>query len=77
MSLTTLIFLLTYMGVALRRIPGLMLDRTGIALLGAIVMIVAGTKSLPQAVQAVDLPTIVLLYALMVVSAQLRLGGPA
>jgi Na+/H+ antiporter NhaD/arsenite permease-like protein len=75
MSLTTLIFLLTYMGVALGRIPGLMLDRTGIALLGAIAMIVAGTISLPQAVQAVDLPTIVLLYALMVVSAQLRLGG--
>lgn len=75
MSLTTLIFLLTYTGVALGRVPGLMLDRTGIALLGAIAMIVAGAISLPQAVQAIDLPTIVLLYALMVVSAQLRLGG--
>ncbi len=31
--------------------------------------------SFPQAVQAVDLLTIVLLYALMVVSAQLRLSG--
>lgn len=75
MTATVFIFLTTYMGVALGRIPGLMLDRTGIALLGAIAMIVAGTMSFPQAVQAVDLPTIVLLYALMVVSAQLRLGG--
>jgi Na+/H+ antiporter NhaD/arsenite permease-like protein len=75
MPLTVLIFLLTYLGVALGRIPGLMLDRTGIALLGAIAMIVAGAMSFPQAVQAVDLPTIVLVYALMVVSAQLRLGG--
>jgi Na+/H+ antiporter NhaD/arsenite permease-like protein len=75
MPLTALIFLLTYLGVALGRIPGLMLDRTGIALLGAIAMIVAGAMSFPQAVQAVDLPTIVLVYALMVVSAQLRLGG--
>lgn len=75
MPQTVFIFLLTYLGVALGRIPGLKLDRTGIALLGAIAMIVAGTMSFPQAVQAVDLPTIVLLYALMVVSAQLRLGG--
>jgi Na+/H+ antiporter NhaD/arsenite permease-like protein len=73
---TAFIFLTTYIGVALGRIPGLTLDRTGIALLGAIAMIVAGgAMSFPQAVDAVDLPTIILLYALMVVSAQLRLGG--
>jgi len=75
MTSAVLIFVATYLGVALGRIPGLMMDRTGIALLGAIAMIVAGAVALPQAVQAVDLPTIVLLYALMVVSAQLRLGG--
>jgi Na+/H+ antiporter NhaD/arsenite permease-like protein len=75
MPLTVLIFLLTYLGVALGRIPGLTLDRTGIALLGAIAMIEAGVMSFPEAVNSVDLPTIILLYALMVVSAQLRLGG--
>ena len=69
------IFLATYLGVALGHIPGLTLDRTGIALLGAIAMVVAGAVTLPQAVGHVDLPTIILLYALMVVSAQLRLGG--
>jgi Na+/H+ antiporter NhaD/arsenite permease-like protein len=69
------IFLAAYLGVALGHIPGLTIDRTGIALLGAIAMVVAGAVTLPQAVGHVDLPTIILLYALMVVSAQLRLGG--
>jgi hypothetical protein len=43
MSATVFIFIATYIGVAIGRIPGLTLDRTGIALLGAIAMIVAGT----------------------------------
>ncbi|MDG4474729.1 SLC13 family permease [Thiovibrio frasassiensis] len=69
------IFIITYLGVALGRIPGLMLDRTGIALLGAIAMIASGAVPLSEAMAAIDLPTIILLYALMVLSAQLRLGG--
>ncbi|MFZ5572977.1 MAG: anion transporter [Thermodesulfobacteriota bacterium] len=69
------IFFLTYVGVALGRIPGLTIDRTGIALLGAIGMIVSGVVPVETAVQSIDVPTILLLYALMVISAQLRLGG--
>jgi Na+/H+ antiporter NhaD/arsenite permease-like protein len=69
------IFIATYIGVALGRIPGLMLDRNGIALLGAIAMVVSGAVLLDQAVASIDFPTILLLYALMIVSAQLRLGG--
>jgi len=69
------IFLLTYIGVALGEIPGLKLDRTGIALLGALAMVVSGVVSEKEALLSVDYPTIVLLYALMVVSGQLRLGG--
>ena len=34
MSLT--IFLITYLGIALGKVPGLVIDRVGIALLGAI-----------------------------------------
>jgi Na+/H+ antiporter NhaD/arsenite permease-like protein len=74
-SPTVIIFIVTYMGVALGRIPGLTLDRTGIALLGAIGMIISGAVPLQSALEAIDLPTIVLLYALMILSAQLRLGG--
>ena len=69
------IFLITYFGVALGRFPGLAMDRTGIALLGAIGMVSTGVLSERDAVMAVDFPTLLLLYALMVVSAQLRLGG--
>jgi Na+/H+ antiporter NhaD/arsenite permease-like protein len=69
------IFILTYIGVAIGRIPGLLLDRTGIALLGAIAMVVSGAVPVGRAVLSIDVPTIVLLYALMIVSAQLRLGG--
>jgi Na+/H+ antiporter NhaD/arsenite permease-like protein len=70
-----IVFCITYIGVAIGHVPGLLLDRTGIALLGAIAMVVGGAVSLGQAVDSIDVPTILLLYALMIVSAQLRLGG--
>ncbi|MBN2419361.1 MAG: anion transporter [Deltaproteobacteria bacterium] len=69
------IFILTYIGVAFGGVPALTLDRTGIALLGAIAMLLFGSLTLNQAVAAIDFPTILLLYGLMIISAQLRLGG--
>ncbi len=74
-TITLIIFIVTYGGVALGTLPGLALDRTGIALLGAIAMVTIGTLSTQQAVGAIDTSTILLLYALMVISAQLRLSG--
>ena len=74
-TLATVIFVLTYAGVAIGDVPKLKLDRTGIALLGAIAMAVTGIVPLDQLNTAIDLPTLLLLYALMVVSAQLQLGG--
>ncbi|HLP45389.1 MAG TPA: anion transporter [Candidatus Kapabacteria bacterium] len=70
-----IIFVITYAGVALGALPGLALDRTGIALLGAIAMVTTTVLSTQQAVSAIDTSTILLLYALMVISAQLRLSG--
>lgn len=73
--LVVAVFAGVYAGMVLGRVPGLALDRTGIALLGAIVL-VAGDRLTPAAAwAAVDVPTIALLLGLMVVSAQLRLGG--
>lgn len=69
------IFLLVYLGMVLGRLPGLALDRTGIALLGALALIALEILSPEQAWEAVDVSTIALLFGLMVVSAQLRLGG--
>lgn len=69
------IFLLVYLGMFLGELPGLALDRTGIALLGAIALIATGRVGLGAATAAVDVPTMALLFGLMVVSAQFRLGG--
>jgi Na+/H+ antiporter NhaD/arsenite permease-like protein len=69
------IFCLAYFGIALGKIPGLVIDRTGVALLGAIAMVVFGVVTPEGAVKSIDLPTILLLYSLMIISAQLRLGG--
>jgi len=70
-----LVFLFVYLGMLLGRIPGLALDRTGVALLGALGLLATGKITLPEAWLAVDVPTIALLFGLMVVSAQFRLGG--
>ncbi|HNY64804.1 MAG TPA: anion transporter [Deltaproteobacteria bacterium] len=69
------IFLIVYLGMLLGRLPRLQLDRTGVALLGAIVLLAIGDISLDEAARFVDLSTITLLFAFMVISAQLRLGG--
>jgi len=61
-SVAMTIALVTYAGVAIGGFPGLVLDRTGIALLGAIAMVVTGVLSAQDAVMSVDLPTILLLY---------------
>lgn len=61
--------------MALGKVPGLKIDRTGIALLGAIAMVSTGIVQFSEVCKAIDLSTISLLYALMIISAQLRLGG--
>ncbi|AOZ52884.1 anion transporter [Chromobacterium vaccinii] len=69
------IFLIVYLGMILGGLPFLQLDRTGVALLGAIALIGVNALSLEQAVAAMHLPTLILLFAFMVLSAQMRLGG--
>ncbi len=73
--LCVLIFGVAYCGIAVGGLPGLTIDRTGIALLGAIAMVAAGALPLQQALAAIDAPTLLLLFGLMLVSAQLRLSG--
>ncbi|MCU0958450.1 MAG: SLC13 family permease, partial [Hydrogenophaga sp.] len=69
------VFVLVYLGMFLGGLPRLKLDRSGVALLGAIAVIALSGQPLEDAAGAVDLPTLVLLFAFMVVSAQMRLGG--
>src|SRR5664280_2894031 len=69
------IFLLTYIGIALGRVPGLKLNRTGIALLGAIAITLFSGLPTPTAIGFINWPTILLLFGFFVLSAQLRLSG--
>jgi Na+/H+ antiporter NhaD/arsenite permease-like protein len=69
------VFFLVYLGMILGGLPFLQLDRTGVALLGAIALIAMGAVGPEAAARAVHLPTILLLFSFMVISAQLRLGG--
>jgi Na+/H+ antiporter NhaD/arsenite permease-like protein len=69
------IFILTYVALALGRIPGLRIDRAGIALVGAAAMLACGILSMHDAAKAVDYETIVLLFGMMVVVSYLRLAG--
>ena len=70
-----LVFVAVYAGMLLGGLPGLALDRAGVALLGAIALVATGRVTVGQAWNAVDVPTLALLLGLMVVSAQFRLGG--
>jgi Na+/H+ antiporter NhaD/arsenite permease-like protein len=69
------VFGVVYLGMLLGEIPGLALDRTGVALLGALALVATERTTPEQAWRAVDVPTLALLFGLMVVSAQLRMGG--
>lgn len=69
------VFGIVYLGMFLGGLPRLKLDRSGVALLGAIAMIALTGMSMEEAARAVDLPTIVLLFSFMILSAQMGLGG--
>jgi Na+/H+ antiporter NhaD/arsenite permease-like protein len=74
-SLVATIFGLTYLGLAAGRIPGLRIDRAGIALVGAAAMLATGVVTMREAARAVDYATIVLLFGMIVLVAHLRLAG--
>lgn len=69
------VFVITYIGIAIGRIPGLKLNRAGIALLGAIGMMVLGRIPTAKVVSMVNWPTIFLLFGFLILSAQLRISG--
>jgi Na+/H+ antiporter NhaD/arsenite permease-like protein len=70
-----LIFAATYVTLALGRLPWLRVDRTGAAIIGASLMVAANALTLQQAYAAIDYDTIVLLFGMMIVVANLRLSG--
>lgn len=71
---TAAIVLLTYAGVAFGQVPGLRMSRATIALVGAAALIFTGALTESQAFAAIDIGTILLLAAMMVINANLRLA---
>ena len=69
------VLILTYIGMAAGRIAWLRVDRTGIALLAVIGLLASGQMTLDDFGSAVDMSTLALLFAMMIISAQFAESG--
>lgn len=69
------IFLFTYLLISGRRLKILPLNRPAAALLGTVLMVVAGVMTPAQVYRAVDYDTLVLLLGMSLISAYLDLAG--
>src|ERR1051326_2152222 len=74
-AIVLLILILAYIGMAAGRIAWLRVDRTGIALLAVIALLASGEMTLDDFGSAVDLPTLALLFSMMIISAQFAESG--
>ena len=74
-GLVVVVFACVYFGMGIGRWPGLMLDRTGIALIGAIILVLFGAVTGDEIRAAIDMPTLIILFGLMVLSAQFAACG--
>ena len=70
-----LIFAATYLVMAVGRFPGFRVDRTGAAIIGASLMLAANILTVDEAYHAINYDTIILLFGMMIVVANLRLSG--
>jgi Na+/H+ antiporter NhaD/arsenite permease-like protein len=70
-----LIFAITYFVLALGRLPGFRVDRTGAAIIGASFMVGVNALTLDAAYRAINFDTIILLFGMMIVVANLQLSG--
>ncbi len=70
-----LIFAATYLVVGIGRVPGWRVDRTGAAIIGGALMLAFKVLTVQEAYAAIDYNTIILLFGMMIVVANLRLSG--
>jgi Na+/H+ antiporter NhaD/arsenite permease-like protein len=69
------IFLASYFVFAFGRLPATRIDRTAMAVIGAVMMFVFRILSPQSAIESVDFNTLVLLFAMMLIVASLHLAG--
>lgn len=74
-AIVLLVLILTYAGMVAGRVPRLQVDRTGIALLAVITLLVSGQMTLDDFGTNIDVPTLALLFAMMIISAQFAESG--
>src|SRR5262245_9821257 len=70
-----LIFFGSYFVFALGKFPWMKIDRPGAAIIGAVLMVAFRIVGAQEALQSIDFATIVLLFSMMLVVANLRVGG--
>jgi Na+/H+ antiporter NhaD/arsenite permease-like protein len=70
-----IVFLASYFVFALGKFPGMKIDRPGAAIIGAVLMVAFRIMSAQEALRAIDFSTIVLLFSMMLIVANLHLGG--
>jgi Na+/H+ antiporter NhaD/arsenite permease-like protein len=73
--LTIAVFVFTYAGMAAGRIPGLKVDRTGIALMAVALLLAGGSIPVGTATHSIDGPTLLLMFGLMILSGQFAQSG--
>jgi Na+/H+ antiporter NhaD/arsenite permease-like protein len=74
-QLIVILFAITYVGMALGRIPGLRVDRAGIAMIAAVVLVAIGAVPIDGLTHAIHFPTLLLLGGLMILSARVGASG--
>jgi Na+/H+ antiporter NhaD/arsenite permease-like protein len=68
------IFAGSYFVFAIGKFPWMKIDRPGAAIIGAVLMVAFRIAGAQEALQSIDFATIVLLFSMMVIVANLRLG---
>ncbi len=69
------IFLVSYLVFAMGKFPGLKIDRPGMAVIGAVLMVAFRIVPASEALRFIDFGTIVLLFSMMLLVAYLHLAG--
>ena len=69
------IFLVSYVVFALGKFPGMKIDRPGMAIIGAVLMVAFRIVTASEALRFIDFGTLVLLFSMMLIVGYLHLAG--
>jgi Na+/H+ antiporter NhaD/arsenite permease-like protein len=75
LAATLLIVAASFLVFSLGRFPGMTIDRPSMAIIGAVALVAIRAVPSAQILPAIDFSTVVLLFSIMVIAANLRLSG--